>query len=340
MKINDKVALDFDDVLLEPQYSEVSSRTHVDTGTKLGHLELKIPIISANMDSIASVLMIHAIEHLGGLGIMHRYQAHENILNAINIFKEEGLYAIPSIGTQKEDYDLAKRYFDAGADAVCVDVAHGHHKSVGQMANHCRHFVGFKTVIAGNIATLEGTRFLWENGANVVKVGVGPGKVCSTRMVTGSGVPQLSALDNAAWIKRNRQDLSVIADGGIKNSGDIVKALVFADAVMLGSLLAGTDETPGTVRADTYHTESGLPLSPQYKEYRGMASKDAQLEFRGKVNNNAPEGFSIRVDYKGPVKPIIEELVGGIRSGFSYSGAKNLKEFQEKAVFNRVNRIK
>lgn len=310
-----KEFLTYDDVLLQPQYSELESRAEADTTTKIGELELQVPIISANMDTITGYCMAEEMGRVGGAGILHRFQDPEQVLNFLHLLSKAGVPAIPSIGVQESDRALATKYRGA-TKAICLDIAHGHSKAAGRMVDFLRNTLGYSTVIAGNVATKQGARFLMDHGANVVKVGIGPGSVCTTRSVTGHGVPQLSAILDIC----ESVDVSVIADGGLKSSGDIVKALAAgADAVMTGSLFAGCPETPGD------------------GEYRGMASPEAQIGFRGRISNRAAEGVAVNVARKPPVEVVMAELAGGIRSGMSYSGARTLSELRSKAVFIKVS---
>ncbi len=319
----------FDDVLLVPQYSEIESRKDIDISTEIAGINLNIPIISANMDSVTEDIMAQAMYECGGLGILHRYSNFEKIFKQIEYLNANKVFPIPSIGVN----DLDKKFIEelckrskieelSIISTVCIDIAHGNCKRTEEMIRLLKDLL-FK-VIAGNVATLDGAIDLVEAGADVIKVGIGPGSLCTTRIVTGSGVPQLSAIMDVCHIKKQNPNVKIIADGGIKNSGDIVKALAAgADAVMIGRLFAGCKETPGEVVRGK-------------KVYRGMASYSAQMDYNGEVHGT-PEGEAIFVDAKGSVKDIVKQLSDGIRSGLSYSGASNIKELQKKAYFIKVS---
>ncbi len=326
MKILEERGITFNDVLLVPQYSDLASRSEADTSTQIGNIKLKIPIISANMDSITGRDMAFEMGYLGAAGVLHRYNMPENTiadLRALKAFpghpnRVNDRPAIPSIGVKRSDRDFAECYREF-TDAICLDIAHGDSKQAHLMLEFLSD-LGYKTIIAGNIATYDAAMRLLDSGADTIKVGIGPGSVCETRGVTGHGVPQLTAIKNVYEATRHFDFATVIADGGMNSSGDIVKALAMgANAVMTGSLLAGTDECN---KKDVY---------------RGMASAEAQTEWQGRVNNEAPEGASQVVSARGPVKKILEQLTGGIRSGMSYSGARTLAELREKAVFMMVS---
>lgn len=320
----------FDDVLLVPQYSDISSRSKIDVSTRITkERALDIPIIAANMDSVCDSTMALAMDTLGGLGVIHRYMYFAQQLEEVTIMAIRGSDKNIAVavgiknGVQQHVIDLVSY----GAKIIVIDVAHGHHQHVADVLKQIKSLDLYALdnkpveVIAGNVATEAGARFLIENGADGIKVGVGPGSICTTRQVTGHGFPQLAAISQIAATARHAK-VPVIADGGIRNSGDIVKALAAgASAVMLGSLLAGTEEAPGEAFTDA---------GGRFKLYRGMASREAQKDFFGNYPK-APEGITVRVPYKGPVKPIVENLVAGIRSGLSYSGAANLAQLQEKA---------
>lgn len=315
-------ALCFDDVLLVPLYSSLESRSDANITSGDWVLGCDVPIITANMDTVTGFEMAVAAQDSGAQGILHRFTTPEItckwIKDAIN---EYGMHLIPSIGVGEKDYENALMYIECGAKAICVDIAHGHSYAAVEMV---RRLVKKSIyVIAGNVATWDGAYALVNAGARAVKVGVGSGSTCQTRIVTGHGIPTLQSILDIAPLKKRGYDFQLIADGGIKNSGDIVKALAAgADLVMVGHLVAGCDECPKV---------DGKNI------YRGMASSQAQLAFKGKVSNSAPEGAAGEVAPKGPVKNVLECLAGGIRSGLSYSGARNLKELRDNAEFVKVS---
>lgn len=318
-------ALTFDDVLLVPQYSDIASRKDVDISTTTWGAKFPIPICSANMDTITEVAMANEMFRLGGVGFLHRYASGETVLEWIKKIHEAKGVAIPSIGVKDEDFAWALRYADEGVLAINIDIAHGDSKHMVDMIEKLTR-EGIE-VIAGNVATYEGALRLADAGASVIKVGIGPGSLCTTRIVTGHGIPQLSAIEDCARVGKH---ISIIADGGIRNAGDCVKALAFgANMVMVGSLFAGTIETPG--KAVQLQNEAGRYYWA--KEYRGMASREAREAVSKLDASYTPEGESTYVKNKGPVEPIIQQLVGGIRSGLSYSGVHNLKELQQYAQY-------
>lgn len=239
--------------------------------------------------------------------------------------------------TGDEGYERAERLVDAGADLIVVDTAHGHSMHVLAQVNRIKRLSNTVQIVAGNVATADGTKALIDAGADAVKVGIGPGSICTTRIVAGVGVPQLTAIMNAAEAAR-KQNIPVIADGGIKFSGDLVKAMAAgADCVMIGSLLAGTDESPG----ETY-----LYQGRTYKSYRGMGSVGAMARgsadryFQQEVKDNlklVPEGIEGQVPYKGPADSVLHQLVGGLRAGMGYVGAPTLEELRERARFVRIS---
>jgi IMP dehydrogenase len=323
--LNKTPALTFDDVLLVPQYSEIASRQDVDISTDLMGLYLEAPILSANMDTVTELQMAQSMHEAGALGILHRFAPVSSVVDWIR--KLPVGRAIPSVGISEEDLDHALIYWNEGVRHICVDIAHGDSKACCVQIRTLK-AMGFK-VMAGNVATDVGAARLIQAGADAIKVGVGPGSMCTTRLVTGHGFPQLSAImEVAKMIEREGSGAQLIADGGIRYSGDIVKALAAgANAVMLGNLLANTKEAPG----DRIERDGKW-----YKQYRGMASRDAQVGWLGRVKNNAPEGEAGWREEKGSVAQIVDELTGGIRSGLSYSGCRNLAELREYAMFQVV----
>jgi len=328
-----KKALTFDDVLLVPQYSEIEHRFDVDISTKiLPSLELKSPFISANMDTITGPKMILAMNELGCLGILHRSSKHciRNIIDTTKLGKYTKSLVI-SIGLNN-DFLIADA-FKNHIRYLCIDVAHGHHIGVKKLIDRIRAaYHGHFEIIAGNVCTYEGARDLFKWGADCVKVGIGPGSVCSTRIKTGCGYPQFSAIMEAHKARQTCKDIYfknkfIIADGGIKNYGDITKALAAgADAVMMGGMFAGCKETP----AHRWRTNSNsLKVA-----YRGMASIDAQQD-QG-IEDPYEEGVSLGVDYKGSVKHIIGQMGKALRSGLSYCGARSIEELRQKHEFVEI----
>lgn len=329
MKILDKTYYTFDDVLIQPQYSDIESRESISTETGFLGLKLQVPIISANMDFVTGSRMANAMWTAGGLGIIHRFCPWEAQQN--NVRKSEGPITL-SVGTRNPDETLERikwvdyhwgRVGEEQPVIICVDVAHGHHEKVFSLIQKIKlHYPDFY-LIAGNVATEEGAWFLQNAGADAIKVGIGPGSVCTTRVVTGVGVPQLSAIMEVSDALRP-YGIPIIADGGIRNSGDIVKALAAgANTVMLGSLLAGSTECPGEV----IETGDGRKL----RRYRG------QSIFGVNGEKYTKEGVSGYVPEKGPVADVLKQLVGGIKSGMSYVGARNLEELREKTTFIPVS---
>lgn len=306
-----KTGLSFDDVLLKPQLGVLEKREQADIGSPvvLG-IQTEIPIISAPMASVTESKMAWAMQDNGAYGIIHRFLT---VPEQIQEFDEAGKHCSVAIGIN-EGYERWDKLLMAGCRVFCLDVAHAHHEAIAKFINDAAEDMRSSSkLIIGNVATASGARFLADLGAAAIKVGIGPGAACTTRAVTGFGVPQLTAImDVYEALESAYPDVCIIADGGIRNSGDIVKALAAgADTVMLGRLLAGADESP----------HPGL--------YWGMASK--------RVNgHHAPEGVEGVVDRTGPVKNTLKELAWGIRSGISYAGATNLDELRRFAEFIRV----
>lgn len=315
--------LTFDDILIVPSKSDVRSRRVPDLSTQLTkNIKLQIPIISANMDTITEASMALAMDKLGGFGILHRFMTAEEQIAQVSLLKDHNVkYISASIGVGDESKERAKLLIEAGVNLITIDIAHGHSVQLIETLQWLKKNYPYIEVIAGNIATPEGVVDLIEAGADAIKVGIGPGSMCTTRIVTGCGVPQMTAI--ALCVEAaNKYGVPVIADGGLRTSGDVMKALsAGASCVMLGSMLSGTLETPGEVKGGK-------------KLYRGMASKSAQTSWRGGVPEGmAAEGESTSVFIKGHVKDVVLEICGGIRSGMSYINAHVLSEISQKARF-------
>ena len=307
----------YDDVLLEPQFSDIESRKEIDISANIGsHIYLSTPIISAPMDTVTNQHMANALNECGALGVIHRYNTIQEQLNSV---KGVNVYRAAAIGTTGDWQERALALVnDGNVNALCVDIAHGHHILMKRALEWLRDNFDNTHIMAGNVATLKAFDDLSDWGADSIRVGIGGGSTCSTRIITGHGVPSLSCVLECA---KSDRDAVLIADGGIKSSGDIVKALAAgADVVMVGSLLAGCAESPGEV----FH-RGGLP----YKTYRGMSSVESQIDWRG--HYSSIEGVSHVVPFKGRVAEVIDKLNNGIRSGLSYSGARNIMDFQTRA---------
>lgn len=317
-------AITFDDVLLVPSYNHHESRRVVDIGMtdRLKKLTLKLPVISSNMDTITESNMANFMHSKGGIGALHRFLSiEENIAE----FKACEGQVFVSIGCTTAELERAEALRDAGADFFCVDVAHAHAKYVGKTLKSLRKLLKDRCIMAGNVATYAGSDYLASCGADIIKAGIGGGSVCSTRIKTGFGVPMLTCIQDCS-----RTDRSIVADGGIRTAGDIVKALAFgADFVMIGGLLAGTGPTPG----EPITKDDGT----QVKQYRGMASREAQEDFLGQMHEwKTAEGVATEVPYRETHDAIIADIVGGLRSGLTYAGADSIHELQRKLNYTIV----
>jgi len=311
-------AITFDDVLLVPAYNHHESRRVVDISIvdRLSKLSLALPVISSNMDTITESKMANFMHSKGGIGALHRFMTVEENIKEFQQCKGQ---VFVSIGCTDSELVRAEALRDAGAEFFCVDVAHAHAKYVGKTLKNLRQLLGSRCIMAGNVATYAGADYLASCGADIIKAGIGGGSVCSTRIKTGFGIPMLTCIQDCA-----RSDRSIVADGGIRTSGDIVKALAFgADFVMIGGMLAGTEPTPGTVITQ----KDGQ----QVKRYRGMASREAQEEFLGQMHEwKTAEGVAVEVPYRTNQEAIIADIIGGLRSGLTYAGADSISELQRK----------
>lgn len=317
-------AITFDDVLLIPAYNHHESRriVEIDMTDRISKLTLKLPVISSNMDTITESRMANFMHSKGGIGALHRFLSIED---NIAEFKRCTGQVFVSVGCSDAELQRAEALRDAGADFFCVDVAHAHAKYVGKTLKKLRKIVGSRCIMAGNVATYAGADYLASCGADIIKAGIGGGSVCSTRIKTGFGIPMLTCIQDCA-----RSDRSIVADGGIRTAGDIVKALAFgADFVMIGGMLAGTEPTPGEVLT----RDDGKKV----KRYRGMASREAQEEFLGQMHEwKTAEGVSTDVPYRDDHEFIIGDIIGGLRSGLTYAGADTISELQRKLNYVTV----
>jgi len=334
-----KEALTFDDVTMAPKYSEVLP-SEVDTSTKLSNnLKLKIPLLSSAMDTVTESKMAIAIAKTGGIGVIHRNLDIKKQIQEIRKVKKQKLLVGAAVGAGPLELKRAEAILKENIDLIVVDTAHGHSKKVAEIIKAIRKIKTKKTTLcAGNIATAEAAKYLIKLGVDIVKVGIGPGSICTTRLVAGIGVPQLSAIiEVKKGVKNNKT--KIISDGGIKYSGDIAKALsAGADAVMIGSLFAGSLETPGKLIKRN---------GKLYKSFRGMGSVGAMNKgsadryFQTKqkdASKYVSEGVEGYVKYKGDVKSIIYKLIGGLKSSMGYLGAKKVALLKNKPNFVKITK--
>ena len=334
-----KEALTFDDVTMAPKYSEVLP-SEVNTNTQLSkNLLLKIPLLSSAMDTVTESKMAIAIARAGGIGVIHRNLDIKKQIEEIRKVKKLKLPVGAAVGAGPMELKRAKAILNEKIDLIVVDTAHGHSKKVAEIIKEIKRKKNNKTTLcAGNIATAEAAKFLIKLGVDVIKVGIGPGSICTTRLIAGIGVPQLSAiLEVKKGVKSNKT--KIISDGGIKYSGDIAKALsAGADAVMIGSLFAGTMETPGKLIKRN---------GKFYKSFRGMGSVGAMNKgsadryFQKKqkdISKYVPEGVEGFVKFKGNVTNIIYKLIGGLKSSMGYLGAKKIVNLKTKTTFVKITK--
>ncbi len=334
-----KEALTFDDVTLAPKYSEILP-SDVDTSIKLTeNLKLKIPLLSSAMDTVTESKMAIAIAKAGGIGIIHRNLDIKNQVQEIKKVKKHKLIVGAAVGAGPKEFQRAEKLLKENLDMIVVDTAHGHTKKVSEIIKFIKKIKKKKTALcAGNIATPDAAKFLLKLGVDVLKVGIGPGSICTTRLVAGIGVPQLSAILSVRNGIKNK-NVKIISDGGIKYSGDLAKAFAAgADAVMIGSLFAGSDEAPGKLIKRN---------GKLFKSFRGMGSVGAMNKgsadryFQSKqkdMTKYVPEGVEGFAKYKGDVASIINKLVGGLRSSMGYLGSKQIKFLRDKPKFVKITK--
>ena len=333
-----KESLTFDDVLLLPQYSDILP-SETDISLQLTkNILLKVPFLSSAMDTVTESKMAISIAHAGGLGVIHRNLNIVDQTKEIKKVKKKNLLVGAAVGTNKDDLERARSLVTNGCDLIVIDTAHGHSEKVLTTLSKLKRISKEIPICVGNIATAAAAKKLYNSGADIIKVGIGPGSICTTRMVAGIGVPQISAIMEVKKVLKNKK-IKIISDGGIKFSGDVAKALAAgADAIMMGSIFAGTYESPGK----KFKIKGKI-----YKQYRGMGSIGAmssgsanryfQKNFKDK-SKFVPEGVEGRVEYKGNVSKIIYQLKGGLRSSMGYIGAKNLSQISKNAKFIKITK--
>ena len=334
-----KEALTFDDVTLAPNYSEILPSEADTTVSLTNHLKLKIPLLSSAMDTVTESKMAIAIAKAGGIGVIHRNLDIKTQVSEIRKVKKYSLKVGAAVGASEKEFIRAKEIINEGVDLIVVDTAHGHTKKVGEIIKYIKKSKNNKIALcAGNIATPEAAKYLIKLGVDIIKVGIGPGSICTTRLVAGIGVPQLSAILAVRNGIKNKK-VKIISDGGIKYSGDLAKAFAAgADAVMIGSLFAGTNETPGKLIKKN---------GKLFKSFRGMGSVGAMNKgsadryFQKKqkdMSKYVPEGVEGFVKYKGDVGSIIYKLVGGLKSSMGYLGSKNIIGLRNKPHFVKITK--
>lgn len=318
----------YDDVLIVPKYNKIRSRKEVDFKTKVTkNYSVNIPLIAANMDTVCEAEMAIALGKMGGLGVLHRFMTQAQQIAQVKRVKKEGLLCAVAIGI-KDYEERVPKLAEAGVNILVLDIAHGHSKYAGKTLDWIKKYYPQLDVMCGNIATKDAAEYFLSKGADAIKVGIGPGSMCTTRIMSGAGVPQITALMDV--YEATKGEIPICADGGIKYPGDLVKAIgAGADTIMLGFIFAGTKEAPGKIIKKK---------GKYFKAYRGMASYDAtikKLELnKEKAEVISVEGESTTIPYKGPIEPIIKRFMGGLASGMTYIGADNMKRIIGKADFH------
>lgn len=336
-KIVNGEGLTFDDVLILPGYTD-TKRQDIFLKTRLTpKISLDIPILPSPMDTVTTAPMAIAIAKLGGMGFIHRNLTVDQQVEEIKVVKTGNHMVGASVGVGRDLEERVDKIVAAGVDVILIDSAHGFSKWVIEAIEFISGKYPNIEIIGGNIATEKAAEALIKAGAKALRVGMGPGSICTTRVISGMGVPQITAIMEVYNVAK-KHNIPVIADGGIKSFGDIVKALAAgADTVMLGSLLAGTDEAPG---------EKVTINGKEYKRYRGMGSVAAMIEggaarygqeyVKGKEKTLIAEGVEGLVPYKGTLEYIVTQLTGGLRTGMHYAGVKNIEELKTKTKFLKI----
>jgi len=329
----------YDDINIIPKYSEIEHRDKINISTRFTKKTLlDIPIISSPMDTITGLDMAREMMNWGGVGVIHRFMSIEEQAELMNklcympgsehVILKNDLPRCAAIGVKDDYLERSQELFNNGCNVLLIDVAHGHHKLVGEAIEEIKTRLEQIEVIAGSVATGEATKYLCEKGADAIRVGIGNGSLCETRIRTGVGIPQVFAIIDCVSIADD-YNVPIIADGGVRNIGDVCKGLACgADTIMLGSLLSGTKETPGTIEKI-----GKWPNEQLHKKYRGSASLDSK---KSRGHNKNVEGNHKVIPYKGKVKRIINDIQDGIRSSFSYVGANTIDEFHSKVELMEV----
>lgn len=345
MHISNKIVksngIAFDDVLIIPTYSEIESRLHPKVETNIGKIKCKIPMISSPMNSVTEHDMAISIGNLGGIGVVHRFMSTEKQIDElydIRYYNEENnlsLPIVPAIGVGKDEQNRFNEIYSEFGNSISmisIDVANGHSLYMKNMIEYVNDKTGGSIdIMAGNIATGEGYEFLSSLGVAAVRAGIGCGSICKTRIMTGIGVPLLSTLFQCYSVKQsNGYKTAIIADGGIRYPGDLTKSIAAgADAIMCGNIFAGTDESPGSI----INIDDKL-----YKPYYGMASVEAQKEYRGGLKSGTcAEGVSTYIECKGKLSNIVDEFIGGLKSGMTYVNANSLEQLRENSRFMMIS---
>jgi len=335
-----KIALTYDDINIVPKYSEVEHRDKIDISTQFTKkIKLDLPIVSSPMDTITELDMAREMMEWGGVGVVHRFMSIEEqaeimeklcyMPDSDHILIKNNLPRCAAVGVTGDYLERAQELINNGCNVLLIDVAHGYHKLVGDAIEKIKNIQGVE-VVAGSVATREAVQYLCEKGADAIRVGIGNGSLCETRIRTGVGIPQVTALLDCVAVA-DTFGCPTIADGGVRNIGDVCKGLACgADTVMLGSLLSGTKETPGTIEKI-----GEWPNEQLYKKYRGSASLDSKYD-RGEEKN--VEGNSKLIPYKGKARRILNDIKDGIKSSCSYVGASNLDEYSTLVEFIEVTR--
>jgi len=331
---NTSEQLCFDDILLVPQASDVISRSDVDLQTVIGYgqksIALSLPIIASPMDTVCAEEMARAVAKAGGIGIIHRFMDKDEQKSQVFNIAKEGLIvgAAVSLSDTLDKQEHIENLISSGARVILLDVANGHNTNTVDAIKRIKKKFDVH-IMAGNVSTWDGFLALAIAGADSIRVGIGGGSMCTTRIVTGHGMPTLSSIiDVNAMLDRMSLPCSIIADGGIRNTGDMVKSFAAgADAVMLGSALAGHDESPGEVMFD----KNDQP----FKNVRGMASENAQIDFKGKIS--VVEGIATEIAYKGTVVNTLAEIRGGLSSGCSYSGVQYITDLKYNSQYVKIS---